>query len=431
MTLAAPFSPTVAIVTALAKEYAAVEAMLDDAEVQVVSGRRYTTGTMPGAQGKHRMVLVRLPAMGNNPSAVATSLLLTDFPGVREVVMVGIAAAIPNPSNSERHVRLGDVVLASSVCQYDMVKREDERLTPRGSTRPSSARLTQAHAVLETARLREKPEWHRHIQRCQTQPNARRPEASADKLRVTPPDQGFVAHPPDADRVEGEPRVFMGVIASGNQLLKDALERDRIRDAHGALALEMEGSGVADACWASGCGYGVIRGTCDYGDSDKNDQWQGHAAVIAAAYLKGLLEVMPPIPPMIGNVYPERPDATSLARRIKVCVASNSKLFRYHVLLAIACGTVFLFVALTLGALLGQDPSVMTLLASTGFLAGATATWLAFTFRGNVLWYQQRIAGGHALVVEFGALRDGLPSDGLLEEAISFLKRCAERCLHG
>jgi nucleoside phosphorylase len=38
----------------------------------------------------------------------------------------------------------------------------------------------------------------------------------------------------------------------------------------------------------------VVRGICDYSDSHKNKQWQGYAAMTAAAYAKDLLNRMVP-----------------------------------------------------------------------------------------------------------------------------------------
>ncbi|KAN0072586.1 hypothetical protein V8E54_009515 [Elaphomyces granulatus] len=38
-----------------------------------------------------------------------------------------------------------------------------------------------------------------------------------------------------------------------------------------------------------GIGESVIRGICDYADSHKNKEWQGYAAMAAAAYTKDLL----------------------------------------------------------------------------------------------------------------------------------------------
>jgi len=47
-----------------------------------------------------------------------------------------------------------------------------------------------------------------------------------------------------------------------------------LREQFGTRAVEMEGSGVADATWSHGVGYLVVRGVCDYCDANKNDQWQ-------------------------------------------------------------------------------------------------------------------------------------------------------------
>jgi hypothetical protein len=50
----------------------------------------------------------------------------------------------------------------------------------------------------------------------------------------------------------------------------------------------MEAAGLVDAFPCL-----VIRGICDYSDSQKNKEWQGYAATTAAAYAKELLSVTP------------------------------------------------------------------------------------------------------------------------------------------
>lgn len=79
------------------------------------------------------------------------------------------------------------------------------------------------------------------------------------------------------------PAIHYGSIASGNQLMKDALVRDRYAG-QGVLCFEMEAAGLMNhfPCL-------VIRGICDYADSHKNKEWQGYAAMAAAAYAKDLL----------------------------------------------------------------------------------------------------------------------------------------------
>jgi nucleoside phosphorylase len=55
----------------------------------------------------------------------------------------------------------------------------------------------------------------------------------------------------------------------------------------------MEGSGIADATWNLEKGSMVVRGTCDYCDTHKNDVWQEYAAAVAAGYTRALIESIP------------------------------------------------------------------------------------------------------------------------------------------
>lgn len=70
--------------------------------------------------------------------------------------------------------------------------------------------------------------------------------------------------------------------------MKDAKTRDFIAQALDILCFEMEAAGLMDQLPCL-----VIRGICDYCDSHKNKQWQGYAALAAAAYAKHLLTVVP------------------------------------------------------------------------------------------------------------------------------------------
>ena len=82
-------------------------------------------------------------------------------------------------------------------------------------------------------------------------------------------------------------RIFYGNIASGNSVMKNAQDRDRIAHPDDIIAYEMEAAGIMD------CRALVIRGVCDYADSHKNDEWHRFAAVAAAAYAKTLIHAMP------------------------------------------------------------------------------------------------------------------------------------------
>ena len=78
--------------------------------------------------------------------------------------------------------------------------------------------------------------------------------------------------------------IHYGLIASANQLMKDAMVRDRLAAEKDVLCFEMEAAGLMNhfPCL-------VIRGICDYSDSHKSKEWQGYSAMAAAAYVKDLL----------------------------------------------------------------------------------------------------------------------------------------------
>jgi nucleoside phosphorylase len=73
--------------------------------------------------------------------------------------------------------------------------------------------------------------------------------------------------------------------------MKDSETRDRLAERHGILCFETEAAGVLD-----GLPTLVIRGICDYSDSHKHKQWQGYAALTAAAYARVLLSGLPVSP---------------------------------------------------------------------------------------------------------------------------------------
>lgn len=83
--------------------------------------------------------------------------------------------------------------------------------------------------------------------------------------------------------------VHYGTIASGNQVMRSAAERDRVStELGGVLCFEMEAAGLMNSFPCL-----VVRGICDYADSHKDKRWQPYAAAMAAAYAKEVLSVIP------------------------------------------------------------------------------------------------------------------------------------------
>jgi len=80
------------------------------------------------------------------------------------------------------------------------------------------------------------------------------------------------------------PKVHYGNIASGNQVIKHGMTRDRIAKEEKVICFEMEAAGLMDEFPCL-----VIRGICDYADSHKSKAWQPYAAATAAAFARILL----------------------------------------------------------------------------------------------------------------------------------------------
>ncbi|KAM0255537.1 hypothetical protein ACHAQJ_005684 [Trichoderma viride] len=98
-------------------------------------------------------------------------------------------------------------------------------------------------------------------------------------------DNMMLNRPPRANMM-----IHYGLIASGNQVIKDAPFRNKLNKEfdNNLLCIEMEAAGLMNDFPCI-----VIRGICDYSDSHKNKAWQEYAAATAAACAKSLLTVLP------------------------------------------------------------------------------------------------------------------------------------------
>ena len=265
----------------------------------------YTLGRI----GAHNVAIACLPAgvTGTNSAAIVATRMLSTFTSIRFGLMVGIGGGVPSQEND---IRLGDVVVSKpagtsgGVIQYDFGKTvQAGRFVRTGSLNRPPDVLLGAVASLQAKHMMEDPGFSKHLSEI---------ISKYPKLRDTVTYQGleydhlFAA---DYDHREGDvacthcdinrvtsrsprkgtdPAIHYGLIASGNQVMRDGSCRDKLRKELNVLCFEMEAAGLMDnfPCL-------VIRGICDYADSHKNKRWQAYAAAIAAAYAKELLYVIP------------------------------------------------------------------------------------------------------------------------------------------
>ncbi|KAJ4859780.1 ankyrin repeats (3 copies) domain-containing protein [Trichoderma breve] len=282
---------TIGWVCALPKEQTAATAMLDDIHPAVrkpsTDPNNYTLGSI----GKHNVVIACLPKgqVGTNSAATVATRMVSTFSRIKFGLMVGIGGGIPPK------VRLGDVVVGTpvgqfpGVVQWDMGKaKENGSFERTGSLNNPPASLLTALSKLETEHeLLDSLEdilFHsdyNHVNESGTgdedEGNEKESCTFCDKARIV-------------KRKPRDARVHYGLIASGNQVIKDAIIRDKLNNDLGGhvLCVEMEAAGLVNFPCV------VIRGICDYADSHKNKNWREHAAAMAAALAKELLQYVQP-----------------------------------------------------------------------------------------------------------------------------------------
>jgi nucleoside phosphorylase len=293
---------TVGWVCALPVELAAAEEMLDEEHetpaYNVHDSNIYTCGRV----GEHNVVIACLPEgqIGTNSAAAVAVQMKSTFISTRFGLMVGIGGGVPG---EEMDVRLGDVVVSKpykthgGVVQYDSGKATLTGFERTGSLNSPPAILLGAVAKVRAKHLRGKGKLLEYISKLADLPDFTREAAGLDVLFEAGYNHkgGATCKECKQDRsVTREARrqhvvVHYGTIASGNQVIKTATERDRLStELGGVLCFEMEAAGLMNSFPCL-----VIRGICDYADSHKNKQWQMFAAGTAAAYAKEILSVIP------------------------------------------------------------------------------------------------------------------------------------------
>jgi nucleoside phosphorylase len=311
---------TVGWVCALPKEQTAATAMLDQIHPNLSKPPNdHNTYTL-GAIGKHNIVVACLPKgkIGTNSAATVATQMIDTFPSIRVGLMVGIGGGVLPK------VRLGDVVVSTpvdhypGVVQWDIGKAEKDGTFRRigALNNPPNALLT-ALSKLETQHALSGPKMPEYLEELKQKwprlvPKYLRSDSLEDvrfRADYSHVNESTTVTEDDEDEDEEEEncqncdrtkivkrktrdmRVHYGLIASGNQVVKDATIRDRLNKDLGGqvLCVEMEAAGLMDSFPCI-----VIRGICDYADSHKNKDWQEHAAAVAAAFAKELIGYVQP-----------------------------------------------------------------------------------------------------------------------------------------
>ncbi|KAK0369820.1 hypothetical protein CLIM01_12827 [Colletotrichum limetticola] len=300
----------VAWIAPLEIEAQAAMYMLDDVHTgrfPVREGQDYPF--IAGCMCGHNVVIASFASgqeYGTEQAASLAGQLKILFPRLWFTLLVGVAAGLPSP---QRDIRLGDVLVAHSdgevpaIVAYHLGKETSEglKLLHDGRSQlPTNPVVTSAFSKIKI------PDPMCYINRFldhfnamqykeHTKGNFKDPGQSQDKLNETTSSGEKAAVLRELRPDNRRTRVWYGPIGSGDKLMKNAKERDVLRDKYSIIGLEMEAAGVMNRL-----NVGVIRGVCDYGDEQKNKEWQPYAAAMAAAYAKQVLLEISVVPSDAG-----------------------------------------------------------------------------------------------------------------------------------
>ncbi len=231
----------IAIVSAMAQELSLLLEAVGDAHVETVAGRRFHHGHLHGVP-----VVLVLAGIGK-VAAAATTVLLHQRYGVRELVFTGVAGGLGEG------VRVGDVVVADALLQHDMdasplFPRYEVPLTGRSNFEPDAALSAELHAA---------------AQAVLDEPDHFGPDAAA--LGVT------------------RPRLHRGLIASGDRFVSTTAEAQALREGiSGVMAVEMEGAALAQVCHDLGLPFAVLRTISDRADDAAHVDFPRFIEAVAA-----------------------------------------------------------------------------------------------------------------------------------------------------
>ncbi|KAK6354667.1 hypothetical protein TWF696_003807 [Orbilia brochopaga] len=326
----------VTIICALATEYNAICLLFDEVWDQDAGDLKYKAGRI----GMHKVVLARLSGMGKASAASTATTIQKDYPKVRLAFLVGICGGVPRHGDQE--ILLGDVVISSGIIQYDFGKQYPGNYSTKDSLKHHSTEklIRNQLCMLENDDDRDDLQemMARHLKTLQAKAEQKqRGErykylgAANDKLfkshyrhkhrilkdsECATCDNGLDTVCEDAltsdcerlhcdeenlvprkrlERLKNlngesahEPFIHVGLVGSGDTVIKSGEHRDGLAKFGKMIAFEMEGAGISEVVQCI-----VVKGVCDYADSHKNKSWQNFAAAMAASALKAILETFP------------------------------------------------------------------------------------------------------------------------------------------
>lgn len=227
---------TLALVSAMHQELAAVLALLPDERRVRAAGRDFWVGHLHGQE-----VVAVLSRIGKVAAATTATALIERF-SATQIVFTGVAGGL-GPG-----VRVGDVVVADAFLQHDM---DASPLFPRHEV-PLYGQSQFATDPVLTDRL-------------------------AAAARQALPGAGF----------------HRGLIVSGDRFVATTAEARALQaELPQALAVEMEGAAIAQVCLDYGVPYAAVRTISDRADDDAHGDFTSFVEQVASRHSAAIVQAL-------------------------------------------------------------------------------------------------------------------------------------------
>ncbi|CEI63729.1 unnamed protein product [Fusarium venenatum] len=307
----------IAIICALPTEARAIQKLMENTSNDTVGNPDYSgaTKTQPdenaytlGEMDGHPVVLVHMPSVGKISATFASTHLKHTYTAIKLALLAGICGGVPKNGDEVKR-RLGDVVIGTSVVQFDMGRQYPDKFEqsehsqallgkPSVEIQAFIKKLESSKEVLQQRMqttiteniatgfrladdLYDATYWHIHrdadccIQDEKICDTARR--STCESLHCDDLDRR-------EKRTELKPIIHFGPVGCGDTVMKSGTHRDNLAKGSKVIALDMEGAGTSmhQACL-------FVKSISDYADSHKNKDWQEHASLASAACVKAII----------------------------------------------------------------------------------------------------------------------------------------------
>lgn len=213
----------IGIIGAMASEVDGLKAIMPDASVETISTVEFYSGTINGTE-----VVVAQAGVGKVNASVTAQTMILRY-GVNALINIGVAGGI------EPSLKIGDIVVASSLVEHDM----------------------------DTTAVGDEPGFITGIDKVYMDTD----KDISDLIFECSENLGL--------------HTVRGVIATGDIFVSTDDVRDRLRSQFNAAAAEMEGGAIGHVCTMNNIPFAVLRAMSDCANDDSKVDFPTFAAEAA------------------------------------------------------------------------------------------------------------------------------------------------------